>query len=94
MAGTYTKRGNKYRLQYMKDGQRYSTTVDAKTDKEAKTKLAEFVTEVEKGLFYNTNYTFFEFAQIWINEVQKPNSSPVTVNKYTSAACAFSFLAP
>lgn len=58
MAGTYTKRGNKYRLQYMKDGQRYSTTVDAKTDKEAKTKLAEFVTEVEKGLFYNTNYTF------------------------------------
>ena len=84
MAGTYTKRGNKYRLQYMKDGQRYSTTVDAKTDKEAKTKLAEFVTEVEKGLFYNTNYTFFEFAQIWINEVQKPNSSPVTVNKYTS----------
>ena len=62
MAGTYTKRGNKYRLQYMKDGQRYSTTVDAKTDKEAKTKLAEFVTEVEKGLFYNTNYTFFHFS--------------------------------
>ncbi len=84
MAGKYTKRGNKYRLQYMKDGQRYSTTVDAKTDKEAKTKLAEFVTEVEKGLFYNTNYTFFEFAQIWIDEVQKPNSSPVTVNKYKS----------
>ena len=75
MAGTYVKRGNKYRLQYMKDGQRYSTTVEANTDKEAKTKLAEFVTEVEKGLFYNTNYTFFEFAQIWIDEVQKPNSS-------------------
>lgn len=84
MAGTLTKRGNKYRLQYMKDGQRYSSTVEAKNDTEAKIKLAEFITEVEKGLFYNTNYSFFEFAQIWIDECQKPNSSPLTVDKYKS----------
>lgn len=84
MAGTYIKRGNKYRLQYMKDGQRYSTTVDAKDNKEAQVKLAEFITEVEKGLFYNTNYNFYEFAQIWIDECQKPNSSPLTVDKYKS----------
>lgn len=86
MAGTYTKRGNKYRLQYMKDGQRYSMTTDSsvKTDRDAEKALAKFVTEVDKGLFYNTNYTFFEFAQIWIDEVQKPNSSPLTVDKYKS----------
>lgn len=86
MAGTYAKRGNKYRLQYMKDGQRYSMTTDSsvKTDRDAEKALAKFITEVDKGLFYNTNYTFFEFAQIWIDEVQKPNSSPLTVDKYKS----------
>lgn len=86
MAGTYTKRGSKYRLQYMKDGQRYSMTADSsvKTDRDAEKALAQFITEVDKGLFYNTNYTFFEFAQIWIDQVQKPNSSPVTVDKYKS----------
>ena len=86
MAGTYVKRGNKYRLQYMKDGQRYSITADSsvKTDRDAEKALAQFITEVDKGLFYNTNYTFYEFAQIWIDQVQKPNSSPVTVDKYRS----------
>lgn len=86
MAGTYVKRGNKYRLQYMKNGQRYSMTTDSsvKTDRDAEKALAQFITEVDKGLFYNTNYTFFEFAQIWIDQVQKPNSSPVTVDKYKS----------
>lgn len=82
MAGTYIKRGNKYRLQYMKDGQRFSSTVEAKDDKDAQVKLAEFITEVEKGQFYNTNYTFYEFSQIWIDQCQRPNSSPVTVDKY------------
>ena len=54
MAGTYTKRGNKYRLQYMKDGQRYSMTTDntVKTDRDAEKALAQFITEVDKGLFY------------------------------------------
>lgn len=84
MAGTYTKRGSKYRLQYMKNGERFSTTVDAENDKDAKVKLAEFITQVEKGLYYNTNYTFFEFSQIWIDECQRPNSSPMTVDKYIS----------
>ena len=86
MAGTYTKRGNKYRLQYMKNGQRYSMTTDSsvKTDRDAEKALAQFITEIDKGLFFNTNYTFYEFAQIWIDEFQKPNSSPATVQKYTS----------
>lgn len=86
MAGTFIKRGNKYRLQYMKNGQRYSMTTDSsvKTDRDAEKALAQFITEVDKGMFYNTNYTFYEFAQIWIDQVQKPNSSPITVDKYKS----------
>ena len=84
MAGTFVKRGTKYRLQYMKDGIRYGQTVEANTDKEAQVKLAEFITQVNKGEYYNTDYTFFEFSQIWIDECQKPNSSPITVDKYKS----------
>ena len=85
MAGTLRKRGkNKYRLEYMKDGVRYNETVDATSDKEARIKLAEFVTQVNKGQYYNTDYTFFEFAQIWLDEVQRPNSSPITIDKYKS----------
>lgn len=86
MAGTYTKRGDKYRLQYMKDGQRFSMTADSsvKTDRDAEKALAQFIVDVDKGMFYNTNYTFYEFAQLWIDQVQKPNSSPLTVDKYKS----------
>lgn len=84
MAGTFIKRGTKYRLQYMKDGIRYNQTVEANTDKEAQVKLAEFITQVNKGEYYNTDYTFFEFSQIWIDEVHKPNSSPLTVDKCKS----------
>ncbi len=84
MAGTYIKRGNKYRLQYMKKGIRYSETVEAKNAKEAQVLLADFIVRVNKGEYYDTNYTFFEFSQIWIDEVHKPNSSPITVDKYKS----------
>lgn len=85
MAGTITKRGqNKYRLQFMKDGIRYNETVEAASDKEAKIKLAEFVTQVNKGQYYDTDYTFFEFSQIWVDEVHRPNSSPITIDKVKS----------
>ena len=84
MAGTYTKRGSKYRLQYMKNGVRYSETIAATNDKEAKLKLADFVLRIEKGNYYNTDYTFSELANMWLEKVQQPNSSPVTIDKYKS----------
>lgn len=84
MAGTYRKRGKKYLLEYMKDGVRYNETIEATNDKQAKIKLAEFVTKINKGNYYNTDYTFTEFAQMWIDEIHRPNSSPLTIDKYIS----------
>ena len=84
MAGTYRKRGKKYLLEYMKDGIRYNETIEATNDKQAKIKLAEFVTKINKGNYYNTDYTFTEFAQMWIDEIHRPNSSPLTIDKYIS----------
>ena len=82
MAGTITKRGNKLRLQYMCKGNRYSKTIPMMSNKDAEKELAKFIAEIDKGNFVNTSYTFFEFSQIWLSEVIKPNSSPVTLKNY------------
>lgn len=82
MAGTITKRGNKLRLQYMCKGNRYSKTIPMMSNKEAEKELAKFIAEIDKGCFVNTSYTFYEFSQIWLTEVVKPNSSPITLKRY------------
>ena len=82
MAGTITKRGNKLRLQYMCKGNRYSKTIPMMSNKEAEKELAKFIAEIDKGCFVNTSYTFYEFSQIWLTEVVKPNSSPITLRNY------------
>lgn len=83
MAGTYELRKNgKARLQYMLNGQRYSSTVEAKTDRQAERKLAEFIVQIEKGEFVNTDYTFAEFAQVWYDKHVKTQCSPATQQSY------------
>lgn len=85
MAGTYQllktkgKENGKARLQYMYQGIRYSNTVRAKNDREAQRLLALFISEVEKGKFVNTDYTFSEFAQIYLNRVIKKNNNPTSI---------------
>ena len=69
------------KLQYMLKGERYYDRRPAKNDDEALQVLQVFVTEVEKGAFVNTNYTFAEFSQIWVNESLRPNASEHTVEK-------------
>ena len=82
--GTYTKRGeNKYRFQYMYKGQRYSETIECNS-KRVETELALWINNIEKGSYYNSDYTFYEFAQVWLREVVKPNSSPTTLRRYLS----------
>lgn len=84
--GSYQLYDNgKARLYYMLNKVSYRTTVDAKTDEEAKSKLALFVEEVKKGNFINTNYTFGEFAQIWLDEKIKPNAGERCIKKYIGA---------
>lgn len=73
--GSYELYGNgKARLYYMLDKTPYRTTVEAKNDEEATKQLALFVDEVKKGNFINTNYTFSEFSQIWLDEKVRPNA--------------------
>ena len=69
MAGTYQLLKNgKVRLQYMLNRERYSKTVLAKNDKEAKTALALFVSEVNRGNYTTTDYTYTQFAQQWLDD--------------------------
>lgn len=82
MAGTITKRGNKIRLQYQCNGNRYSKTIPIMSKKEAEKELAKFIAEIDKGNFANTSYTFYEFSQIWLSEIVQPNSSPITLRRY------------
>ena len=52
MAGTKRKTGNnRWRLEYMCDGERYSQYVTASNPTEADKKLALFVSEIEKGIY-------------------------------------------
>jgi len=64
----------KARLYYMLKGEKYRTTVNAKDDDEAKQQLALFVDSVKKCNFVNTNYTFAEFTQIWLDDKVRPNA--------------------
>lgn len=84
--GSYELYNNgKARLYYMYNRISYRTTVEAKDEEEATSQLALFVEQVEKGNFINTNYTFGEFAQIWLDEKVKPNAGERCVKKYIGA---------
>lgn len=84
--GSYQLYGNgKARLYYMLDRIPYRETVEAKDDEEAAKKLALFVEKIKKGQFVNTNYTFAEFAQIWLDEKVRPNAGERCVRKYIGA---------
>lgn len=80
----YTGNG-KARLYYMLNKVPYRTTVDAKDNEEAEKKLALFVEQIKKGNFINTNYTFTEFAQIWLDNKVRPNAGERCVKKYLGA---------
>ena len=84
--GSYELYGNgKARLYYMLNKVAYRTTVEAKNDEEAEKKLALFVDKVKKGQFINTNCTFKDFAQIWLDEKIRPNAGERCVKKYIGA---------
>lgn len=76
MAGTYQLLKNgKARLQYMLNRERYSQTVEAKNDTEAKTALALFVSEIKRGNYVTTDYTYTQFAQRWLDDYVRVNCS-------------------
>jgi len=84
--GSYELYDNgKARLKYMLNGEYYRDTVDVKDEEDAERKLALFVDKVKKGNFINTNYTFSEFAQIWLDQKVRPNAGERCVKKYIGA---------
>ena len=84
--GSYELYGNgKARLYYMLNKVPYRTTVEVKDGEDAEKKLALFVDQVKKGNFINTNYTFAEFAQIWLDNKVRPNAGERCVKKYLGA---------
>lgn len=83
MAGTLRERGkNSYYLEYMCNGERYSQSVKANSPSEARTKLALFVAEVEKGAYISSNITFTELAQMFLDKYAKNNLSDTTIINY------------
>lgn len=86
MAGTKRKRGkNSWRLEYMYDNERYSCTIKANSASEANRKLALFVAEVEKGSYSkDSNLTFVEMAQMFLDKYANSNLSKTTVKNYKS----------
>jgi len=83
MAGTIRKRGkNSYYLEYMCEGERYSQTIKADSKTEANKKLAQFISEVEKGTYLSSNLSFTELAQMFLDKYAKNNLSDTTVINY------------
>lgn len=84
--GSYELYNNgKARLYYMHNQVKYRTTVDAEDEEKAEAQLALFVEKVKKGTFISTNYTFTEFAQIWLDQKVRPNAGERCVKKYIGA---------
>lgn len=84
MAGTKRKTGkNKWRLEYMLDGERYSQYITATSPTDADRQLALFITEIEKGNFKNSSsLTFVELSQLFLDKYAKDNLSPTTYKDY------------
>lgn len=81
--GSYELYGNgKARLYYMHNRIAYRETIEAEDEEDAEKKLALFVDSVKKGNFINTNYTFAEWAQIWLDNKIRPNCGERCVDKY------------
>ncbi len=66
----------------MYKGERYSDTVKAKNDTEAKRQLARFVIGIEDGHILNKNMTYLQFAQFWMDVYVKPDCSPTVYVNY------------
>lgn len=90
MAGSIQKRGNNKYLLTVSLGRgakgkrlRYTQTIEAKNDKEAEKKLAEFLVSVEKGTYIEpSKLTFFDFVQRWVRDYAKNTLAPKTFHRY------------
>lgn len=84
MAGSKRQTGkNRWRLEYMYEGERYSQYVSATSSSDANKQLALFVASIEKGEYSKqSSVTFVEFAQLFLDKYARTNLSDTTVRDY------------
>src|SRR5688500_2847019 len=68
------------------DGKRVQPTVHAKSQREAKRKLDDLLTEIrENGAPADKQTTVAAWASKWLEEIAKPNVDPKTYRNYRTA---------
>lgn len=84
MAGTKRKTGkDRWRFEYMYEGERYSDYQTASSPTEANRKLALFVASVQRGEYSKeSSITFVELSQLFLDKYARPNLSDTTVRDY------------
>lgn len=82
MAGSYTKRGNSYRLRFTYKGKTYSKTIKLNKGQKIERELDKFVEEIKDGNNISSNINFIIFAQKWLDDYAKPNLRERTVQGY------------
>lgn len=82
MAGSYTKRGNSYRLRFTYKGKTYSKTIKLNKGQKIERELDKFVEEIKNGNNISSNIGFITFAQKWLDDYAKPNLRERTVQGY------------
>lgn len=82
MAGSYTKRGNSYRLRFTYKGKTYSKTIKLNKGQKIERELDKFVEEIKDGNNVSSNINFITFAQKWLDDYAKPNLRERTVQGY------------
>lgn len=81
MAGSYRKRGEKYLLEYMYNGKRYSKTI-ACSDKEIKEELMRFIISIKDKVSPTSSITLVSYSQKWLNEYAKIKLRERTIQLY------------
>lgn len=86
MSGTLRKRKKSWQFEYMYKGVRYNSKAsfdEAPTLTKARQLLEEFCNDIRKGSYRNVeNYTFEDVALLWLEQVAKPNYSPIVTKNY------------
>lgn len=82
MAGSYTQRGDSYRLRYTYKGKSYSKTIKLTRGQRIERELDKFVEEVQEDQNISSNINFTKFAQKWLDDYAKPNLRERTVQGY------------
>lgn len=82
MAGSYTQRGDSYRLRYTYKGRSYNKTIKLNKGQKIERELNRFVIEVQNGQISNKSISFLSFAQKWMNDYVKPNLKERTIQCY------------